>query len=95
MSEELKITYVKEKENNVKLKVIGVGGCGGNAINRMINVGVKGVKPKDLAKTLLDKHKIFTVAIDGVGVHGCRITPNVYTSTKELDVLVDAIKSMR
>jgi len=58
------------------------------------NVGIKGMKPKDLAKTLLDKHKIWTVAIDGVGVHGCRITPNVYTTTKELDVLVDAIKSM-
>ena len=35
------------------------------------NVGVKGMKPKDLAKALLDKYKIWTVAIDGAGVHGC------------------------
>jgi len=58
------------------------------------NVGVKGMKPKDLAKTLLDKYKIWTVAIDGAGVHGCRITPNVYTSTKELDSFVNALKDM-
>ena len=29
-----------------------------------------------------------TVAIDRPGVNGCRITPNVYTSTQELDALV-------
>jgi selenocysteine lyase/cysteine desulfurase len=58
------------------------------------NVGIKGMKPADLAKTLLDKYKIWTVAIDGVGVHGCRITPNIYTTTKELDVFVAALKEM-
>jgi len=49
------------------------------------NVGVKGMKPADLAKTLLEKYKIFTVAIDGANVHGCRISPNIYTTTAELD----------
>jgi selenocysteine lyase/cysteine desulfurase len=58
------------------------------------NVGIKGINPKDLAKILFDKYKIFCVGIDSVGVHGCRITPNVYTSTKELDILVDAIESL-
>lgn len=58
------------------------------------NVGIRGIKPADLAKTLLDKYKIYTVAIDGAGVHGCRITPNIYTTTVELDVLVNAIKDM-
>ena len=58
------------------------------------NVGIKGLKPKEMAKMLFDKYKIWTVAIDGVGVHGCRISPNVYTTTQALDVLVDAIKSM-
>jgi selenocysteine lyase/cysteine desulfurase len=50
--------------------------------------------PADLAKRLLDEHKIFTVAIDGANVFGCRITPNVYTSTKELDVFVKALKTL-
>jgi selenocysteine lyase/cysteine desulfurase len=58
------------------------------------NVGIKGMKPADMAKTLLEKYKIWTVAIDGVGVHGCRITPNVYTTTKELDTFINAIKEM-
>ena len=58
------------------------------------NVGIEGMKPKDMAKSLLDKYRIWTVAIDGHGVHGCRITPNVYTTTKELDVFVAALKEM-
>ena len=58
------------------------------------NVGIKGMKPHDLAKTLLDKYKIWTVAIDGAGVHGCRISPNIYTNTTELDTFVNALKEM-
>ena len=59
------------------------------------NVGIKGMKPADLAKTLLDKYKIYTVAIDGAGVHGCRITPNVFTTVAELDKLVIALKEIK
>jgi selenocysteine lyase/cysteine desulfurase len=58
------------------------------------NVGIKNMKPSELCKTLLDKYKIFTVAIDYANVQGCRITPNVYTSTKELDLLVAALKEL-
>ena len=58
------------------------------------NVGIKGMKPSELADTLFKKYKIFTVPIDGHGVHGCRITPNVYTSTDELDVFVKALTEM-
>ena len=56
------------------------------------NVGVAKLKPTELAKRLLDEHKIYTVAIDGNGVQGCRITPNVFTNTAELDQLVRALK---
>lgn len=59
------------------------------------NVGVRGMKPYDLAKTLLEKYKIWTVAIDGAHVHGCRITPNVYTTTEELDIFVAALKELK
>jgi selenocysteine lyase/cysteine desulfurase len=58
------------------------------------NVGIKGMKPADLAKALLKKYNIWTVAIDTAGVSGCRITPNIYTSTRELDVFVKALKEM-
>ena len=55
------------------------------------NVGIKGMKPAEMSKRLLDEHKIFTVAIDYANVQGCRITPNVFTSTQELDVFVNAL----
>lgn len=58
------------------------------------NVGVKGLNPQELADTLFKKYKIYTVAIDGAGVHGCRITPNIYTTTKELDTFVKALKDL-
>lgn len=57
------------------------------------NVGVKSVKPADLAARLLQQYKIYTVAIDmaDAGVQGCRITPNVFTTPEELDKLVSAL----
>jgi selenocysteine lyase/cysteine desulfurase len=58
------------------------------------NVGIEGIKPGDLAKRLLDEHRVYTVAIDGANVHGCRITPNVYTTTDELDQFVIALKTL-
>ncbi|MCU0377291.1 MAG: aminotransferase class V-fold PLP-dependent enzyme [Bacteroidales bacterium] len=58
------------------------------------NVGVKGMKPAGLGDILWKKHKIYTAPIDGANVHGCRITPNIYTTTAELDQLVSAIAEM-
>jgi selenocysteine lyase/cysteine desulfurase len=60
------------------------------------NVGIKGMKPTDLAARLLDQYKIYTVAIDSPAaqVQGCRITPNVFILPEELDVLVRALKEM-
>ncbi|MEY3576460.1 MAG: hypothetical protein RL394_42 [Bacteroidota bacterium] len=58
------------------------------------NVGIAGMTPADLAKRLMDEHKIFTVAIDTANVHGCRITPNVYTTLEELDAFVAAFKKL-
>jgi selenocysteine lyase/cysteine desulfurase len=58
------------------------------------NVGINGIPPADLAKRLLDEHRIYTVAIDGANMHGCRITPNVFTTTKELDRFVAALKQL-
>ena len=58
------------------------------------NVGVKGMDPGVLAKTLLEKHRIWTVAINRPGVQGVRITPQLYTTTAELDTLVGALKAI-
>lgn len=59
------------------------------------NAGIKGMKPSDLAEKLFKNYKIYTVAINGAGVHGCRVTPNVFTSTAELDVLVKAFTELK
>jgi selenocysteine lyase/cysteine desulfurase len=48
-----------------------------------------------MSETLFEKYKIYTAAIDGAGVHGCRITPNIYTTSGELDVLVKALQEMK
>jgi selenocysteine lyase/cysteine desulfurase len=58
------------------------------------NAGVKGITPGELGDALFKKYRIYTAPVDGANVHGCRITPNVYTSTADLDVLVKALTEM-
>ena len=58
------------------------------------NVGLKNLKPHELAKQLMDRYQIFTVAIDYANVQGCRISPNVFTTTQELDVFVKALQEL-
>ena len=41
---EVRIHFNEDPSNNAKIKVIGVGGGGGNAVNRMICAGVEGVE---------------------------------------------------
>lgn len=58
------------------------------------NVGLEGWDPRELAKTLLEEHRIFTVGIDRPGVRGLRITPNLYTTLEELDTFVAVMKRL-
>jgi selenocysteine lyase/cysteine desulfurase len=55
------------------------------------NVGIEGKKPAELEAFLFDKYKIHTVGIEWENIHGVRITPNVYTTTGNLDLLVEGI----
>jgi selenocysteine lyase/cysteine desulfurase len=55
------------------------------------NVAIEGKKPADLEIFLFDKYKIHTVSIDWENIHGVRITPNVYTTIPNLDLLVEGI----
>ncbi len=41
---EVRIHFNEDPRTNAKIKVIGVGGGGGNAVNRMICAGVEGVE---------------------------------------------------
>jgi selenocysteine lyase/cysteine desulfurase len=82
--------YWTDKVRNMKNVVVNTPvdkerSCG------IANVGIQGIKPGDLADILLKKYEIYTVAIDYANVYGCRITPNVYTNTADLDLLVKAL----
>lgn len=56
------------------------------------NIGFEGRKPEELDTHLFTKHKIHTVSINWENIKGVRITPNVYTTTKDLDKLVEGIR---
>lgn len=58
------------------------------------NVGVAGIKPGDLMDILMKQYRVWTVAIDGAGVHGVRVTPHLFTNTAELDVFVKALREL-
>jgi len=55
------------------------------------NVAIEGKKPGELDAFLLDKYRVHTVGIEWENIKGVRVTPNVYTTTKNLDVLVEGI----
>ena len=55
------------------------------------NVSVEGKKVGDLDSFLLDKYRVHTVGIEWENIKGVRVTPNVYTTLKNLDVLVEGI----
>ena len=58
------------------------------------NIGLSNLSPGVMAQRLLDEHGVFTVAIDYANVHGCRITPNVFTTIAELDHFIKAVKTL-
>lgn len=55
-------------------------------------VSVEGKKPAELDSYLWTNFKIHSVGIEWENISGVRITPNVYTSTKNLDRLVEGIE---
>ena len=55
------------------------------------SIAIEGKKPVEVSAELFNKYKIHAVAINWENIHGVRVTPNVYTSLKELDKLVGAV----
>ncbi len=56
--------------------------------------GFQGKKANDLVLQLFEKWKIHTTGIEWEQTNAVRVTPNVYTTTEELDKLVRAIRKM-
>ncbi|MDA9699457.1 aminotransferase class V-fold PLP-dependent enzyme [Flavobacteriaceae bacterium] len=85
--------YWSDKLRNVKNVIVNTPldidrSCG------IGNVGLTNMSPSKMEDLLFKKYKIFTVAIDYANVKGCRISPNIFTSTKELDSFVEAVKEL-
>ncbi len=55
------------------------------------SISIEGRKPGELDSFLMDKYHVHTVGIEWENIHGVRVTPNVYTTLKNLDVLVEGI----
>ena len=58
------------------------------------NVGIEGMTPAKLAERLLKEYNVWTVAIDYANIRGCRICPNLYTTTNELDHFIKALEQL-
>ena len=85
--------YWSDKLRNVKNVIVNTPldidrSCG------IGNVGLTNMTPSKMEDLLFNKYKIFTVAIDYANVKGCRISPNIFTTTKELDSFVEAVKEL-
>lgn len=55
-------------------------------------VSVEGKKPAELDAYLWGNYRVHTVGIEWENISGVRVTPNVYTTTKNLDRLVEGIE---
>ncbi len=58
------------------------------------NFSIEGLEPSDIDNKLFNKYKIHTVGIVWDNIKGVRVTPNVYTSLKDLDKLVRGIEDI-
>ncbi len=57
-------------------------------------LSIKGKTPAEVSSYLFNKYRIHTTSIEWENISGVRITPNVYTTTQELDRLVQAIRQL-
>jgi selenocysteine lyase/cysteine desulfurase len=55
------------------------------------NFSIDGIAPADVMNTLMSTYQIHTVAIVWENISGVRVTPHVYTTTKDLDRFVEAV----
>lgn len=58
------------------------------------NISIKGKPdPLEMERFLLNNYRVHTVAINWENIHGLRISPAVYTMTRDLDVLIEGLRA--
>ena len=55
------------------------------------NFSIEGIEPEAIANRLFNEFQIHTVAIKWENISGVRVTPHVYTTTKDLDRFAEAV----
>lgn len=60
----------------------------------IFTLGIEGFQPYDLEHKLMYDYGIHTSPVKHEAVSGVRVSPHVYTSTKDLDKLIEAIKKL-
>lgn len=58
----------------------------------IVLMSVKGKPARSLADALFEKYRIFTVPIVRTDFEGLRVTPNIYTTVREIEMFVDAME---
>jgi len=57
----------------------------------IVNFGINGIEAADIQKQLFRDYRIYTISINHDDVKGVRVSPHIYTSLSELDLLAGAI----
>ncbi len=57
-------------------------------------LGIEGIDPGALRDHLWNRHRIHCVAIGRPDIAALRITPNVYTTIREIDFFADAMEDV-
>ena len=55
-------------------------------------VDVEGVDPAKLCEHLFDKYRIITTPIKHQEFQGVRVTPNIYSTLREVDIFSEAME---
>lgn len=60
----------------------------------LANFGIEGIDPGALVNHLFNAHRILATPIKHAAFEGVRITPNVYTTPREIDVFIAAVEKV-
>jgi selenocysteine lyase/cysteine desulfurase len=60
----------------------------------LANISIEGIDMGRLGEYLFNQHRIITTPIVGQGVNGLRVTPNVYTTLREIDTFAEVMEKV-
>jgi selenocysteine lyase/cysteine desulfurase len=60
----------------------------------LANVGIEGLEPEKIVEHLWTTRRVFVTPIDHAACTGVRVTPNVYTTLRELDVFAEGMEEI-